>query len=165
MAAEPTTKFQWSEARRKEIGELRPRYEVPQGLIMPLLWMVQYDHDWISPEAMEAIAEECETSAAWVYSLATFYTMFELERPVKYQVQVCNNLSCGLNGSDSILEHLEKRLGIRAGEVTADGRIRLTAAECLASCGSGPMMQVNTTYYENLTCEKVDALLEEWKRD
>ncbi len=165
MAAEPKAEYRWSEAREKEIAALRPRYENARGLIMPLLWMAQYDNDWISPEAMESIAEKCETSAAWVYSLATFYTMFELERPIKYQIQACRNISCALNGSEEILAHLEKRLGIRAGEATEDGRFRLTAAECLASCGSGPMMQVNTTYYENLTCDKVDALLEEWKRD
>lgn len=165
MSAELKTPFRFSAEREKEIEALRRRYETPEGLIMPLLWMVQYDHDWISPEAMVAIAGKCDTSPAWVYSLATFYTMFELERPVKYQVQVCRNLSCALSGSDSILEYLEKKLGIRAGDVTADGKYRLTGVECLASCGTGPMMQINTTYYENLTPEKVDAVLEELDRD
>ncbi len=164
-ATERKKTFRFSEKREKEIAALRGRYEYPQGLIMPLLWMAQYDEGWVSPEAMETIAEICETSPAWVYSLATFYTMFELERPIRYQIQVCHNLSCSLNGSESILAHLEKKLGIRAGEATEDGRFRLSAVECLASCGSGPMMQVNTEYYEQLTPEKIDALLEEFGRD
>ena len=126
--------------------------------------MAQYDFGWVSPEAMELVAETCRTTPAHVYSLATFYTMFERERPVRFHIQVCNNLSCSLCGSEGILAHLEERLRIRAGEATEDGRFRLTAVECLAACGAGPMMQVNDRYYENLTKEKVDALLDEWRK-
>ncbi len=165
MATTEKTEVKFSEARKQEIERIRGRYETPRGLIMPLLWMIQDDYGWISYDAMELIAGECETSPAWVYSIATFYTMFELEKPIRYHLQVCNTLSCGLCGSESILAHLEDRLGIQAGESTEDGRFRLTAVECLASCGTGPMMQMNDEYYESLTTEKVDAMLEEWNCD
>jgi NADH-quinone oxidoreductase E subunit len=154
----------WSEERKREIAELRKRYETAQAMLLPVLWMAQEDFGWISCAAMELVAETCESSPAWVYSLATFYTMFELQRPIRYHIQVCHNLSCALCGSDDILAHLEERLGIKRGEATEDGQFRLTGVECLASCGTGPMMQVNDAYYENLTRERVDELLEEWKR-
>ena len=154
----------WSAARAEEIEALRRRYPTDHALLLPVLWMAQRDFGWISHEVMELVAETCRTSPAHVYSLATFYTMFELEKPIRYHIQVCNNLSCSLSGSEGILAHIEKRLGIRAGETTADGRFRLTAVECLASCGTGPAMQVNDAYYEKLTPEKVDALLEEWMK-
>ncbi len=156
--------LRWSDERRKEIEALRERYPVDHGLLLPVLWMAQYDFGWVSPEAMKLVAETCRTTPAHVYSLATFYTMFELEKPVRYHIQVCNNLSCSLCGSEGILAYVEEKLGIRAGETTDDGRFRLSAVECLASCGTGPMMQVNSTYHEKLTKEKIDALLEEWMK-
>ncbi|MFH1277675.1 MAG: NAD(P)H-dependent oxidoreductase subunit E [Candidatus Eisenbacteria bacterium] len=166
MSGGKTTKrLHWSADRTKEIEELRKRYPTDHGLLLPVLWMAQYDFGWISPEVMELVAGTCRTTPAHVYSLATFYTMFELERPIGRHIQVCNNLSCALSGSESILAHIEKRLGIRAGEATEDGRFRLSAVECLASCGTGPMMQVNAEYYEDLTAEKVDALLGEWMKE
>ena len=162
MSEGETRKLAWKEETEREIEDLRGRYPTSHALLLPVLWLAQRDFRWISPEAMELVAETCDTTAAHVYSLATFYTMFELEKPIRYHIQVCNNLSCSLCGSEGILAHLEEKLGIRAGEATEDGRFRLTAVECLASCGTGPMMQVNDRYYENLTIEKVDALLEEW---
>lgn len=160
-----TKKLRWSADRAKEIEALRKRYPTDHALLLPTLWMAQYDFGWVSPEAMELVAETCRTTPAHVFSLATFYTMFELERPVGRHIQVCNNLSCALSGSESILARVEKKLGIRAGEATEDGKFRLSAVECLASCGTGPMMQVNTEYYENLTAEKVDALLDDWMKE
>ena len=159
-----TKKIAWSDGRRQEIDELRKRYPNDHGLLLPVLWMAQYDFGWVSPEAMELVAETCRTTPAHVYALATFYTMFERERPIRYHIQVCNNLSCSLCGSEGILAHVEEKLGIRAGEATEDGLFRLSAVECLAACGGGPAMQVNTAYYENLTREKVDALIEEWRK-
>jgi NADH-quinone oxidoreductase subunit E len=160
-----TKKLHWNAERLQEIEELRKRYPTDHGLLLPVLWMAQYDFGWVSPEAMELIAETCRTTPAHVYSLATFYTMFELERPVGRHIQVCNNLSCSLCGSENILAHVERKLGIRAGEVTADGRFRLSAVECLASCGTAPMMQVNDEYYENLSKEKIDELLDGWMKE
>jgi NADH-quinone oxidoreductase subunit E len=97
--------------------------------------------------------------------VVTFYTLFNQHRPGKHQVWVCRTLSCALRGSDAILAHCERRLGIHTGQTTADGKFTLRTAECLASCGTAPMMQVNKTYYENLTPEKVDEILAGLSRD
>ena len=92
--------------------------------------------------------------------MVTFYTLFNQSPPGKHQVWVCQTLSCALRGSGEILQHCEKKLGIHVGETTKDGRVTLRTAECLASCGSAPMMQVDKTYYENLTPEEVDRILD-----
>jgi len=155
-------KLAWSEKSGRAIEALRKRYPTDHALLLPVLWMAQREFGSVSAEAMELVAETCRTTPAHVYSLVTFYTMFERERPVRYHIQVCHNLSCALSGAEKILRQIEKKLGIRAGEVTPDGRFRLSAVECLASCGSGPAMQVNDAYHEHLTPEKVDALLEKW---
>jgi len=155
----------WKEETRREIEDLRGRYPHPHGTLLPVLWLAQRDFGWISPEAMELVAETCETTPAHVYSLVTFYTMFETERPIRYHIQVCTGLSCTLRGAEEIVARFEEKLGIRAGACTDDGRFRLSRVECLGSCGTAPMMQVNRTYHEDLTVEKVDALLEEWMKD
>jgi NADH-quinone oxidoreductase subunit E len=97
--------------------------------------------------------------------VVTFYTLFNQHRPGKHQVWVCRTLSCALRGSDAILAHCERRLGVHVGQTTADGKFTLRTAECLASCGTAPMMQVDKTYYENLTTEKVDEILGGLSRD
>ena len=154
---------EWKDVTNREIEALRKEYPHPHAMLLPVLWKAQRDFGWISNETMELVAKTCDTTPAHVYSIVTFYTMFETERPVQYHIQICRNLSCSLLGAESLLEHLEKRLGIRAGEVTEDGKFRLSTVECLASCGTAPVMQVNRTFFENLTVEKIDELLEEWK--
>ena len=97
---------------------------------------------------------------AHVKGVATFYTLFNKEPVGRHQVWVCRTLSCALNGADGVLHHCEKRLGIHAGETTKDGAVTLRTAECLASCGTAPMMQVDKKYYEDLTNDRVDEILE-----
>jgi NADH-quinone oxidoreductase subunit E len=94
-----------------------------------------------------------------VYEVATFYTMYDLKPVGRNKINVCTNISCMLCGSDDIVAHLQDRLGIQLGETTADGKVTLRQVECLGACGGAPMMQVNKTYYENLTAEKLDAIL------
>jgi NADH-quinone oxidoreductase subunit E len=96
-----------------------------------------------------------------VYEVVTFYTLFNQKPVGKYHLQVCKTLSCALVGAGQLISHLENKLGIKVGETTEDGLFTLKTVECLASCGTSPMMQVNDAYYENLNGEKVDALLEE----
>jgi len=98
-------------------------------------------------------------SAAHVHGAVTFYTMFKQRPSGRYHVQVCTTLSCMLRGSDELLEHIEKKLGIRAGETTPDGKFSLVRVECLGSCGTAPMLQLNDDYHEDLTPEAVDRLL------
>ena len=141
--------FSFSEENLKQIAALKRRYPSPAALSLPCLWMVQYQEGYISIEAIETISEIIGTPAMEIYRVATFYTMFHLEPTKRLRVMVCKTLSCQLCSSEKILEHLEKR------EVT------LEHVECLGSCGSAPVMQIDDRYYENLTTEKVDAILKE----
>ena len=127
--------------------------------MLPALWLVQRQVGWISHEAMEYVGVLLGLSAAKVYEVATFYTMFNLNPVGRHHFQVCRTLPCQLMGAEGITEHLEKKLGVKLGETGADGRYSLTEVECLGSCGTGPMLQLNDDYHENLTTEKLDALL------
>ena len=139
------------------------RYPEKQAAMLPVLWVVQAEQGWISGPAMEWVARKLECTPATVQSVVRFYTMLD-DRPVgKYKLQVCRTLSCELMGARRIIDHLRERLDIEPGETTADGLFTLQEVECLASCGTGPMLQCNFRFYENLTPERVDALLEELK--
>ncbi len=153
--------FVFTDENLKKIEALQKRYPSPKALTLPLLWMVQYQEKVISLEAIEVIAKLIDTPPMEIYRVATFYTMFNLERVGKYHVQLCKTLSCALCGKAEILEHLEAKLGIVPGESSEDGRYTLTQVECLGSCGTAPVMQINDVYYENLTDDKIDAILEE----
>lgn len=114
---------------------------------------------WLRNDLVEAVAEYLEMEPISVWEVATFYSMYVLEPVGRNKVNVCTNVSCMLCGSDEIVGHLEKRLGVKIGETTQDGKVTLREVECLGACGGAPMMQVNKTYHENLTPEKVDAIL------
>lgn len=148
----------------KEIEELLAHYPTKQAALLPLLHLAQKEFGWISPAVMELVAKRLDLSPAHVYGVVTFYSMFLRQPPAKYHLQVCRTLPCALMGAATVIDYLEKKLGIKAGETTRDGRFLLTEVECLASCGTAPMMRVNETYHEGLTEEKIDQLLEEWNR-
>jgi NADH-quinone oxidoreductase subunit E len=116
---------------------------------------------WLSDELIAAVAKVLGIPPVWAYEVATFYSMFHLEPCGRNEVAICTNISCWLNGGEDIVRHCEKKLGIRHGESTADGRIHLKQEEeCLAACAGAPMMIVNGDYHEKLTPEKVDAILD-----
>ncbi|MEE9342768.1 MAG: NADH-quinone oxidoreductase subunit NuoE [Gammaproteobacteria bacterium] len=116
---------------------------------------------WLTRELMDAVAEYLEMPPVAVYEVGTFYSMLELEPVGRNMVAICTNISCMLCGSDTIVDHVEKKLGIKIGDTTEDGRITLkNEEECLAACIGGPMMTVNGHYHENLTPEKVDQILD-----
>lgn len=145
----------------ERVDRIVARYPRRLAAMLPVLWVVQEERGWISPGAMEWVAERLGTSPAKVQAVVSFYTMFD-DRPVgKYKLQVCRTLSCELMGARRIVDHLRERLGIEPGETTADGTFTLQEVECLASCGTAPMMQCNLKFYEHLTPERVDALLAE----
>ncbi len=153
--------FALSEERERELGQILSRYPNKMAACIPVLHLCQEANDnWVSDEVIAFVAERLELSTAHVKGVVTFYTLFNQERPGKHQVWVCRTLSCALRGSDNILAHCEKKLGIHAGETTKNGRVTLRTAECLASCGTAPMMQVDRSYYENLTTEEVDRILD-----
>jgi NADH-quinone oxidoreductase subunit E len=134
------------------------------ALIQGLMVAQEQNGGWLTDELIAAVAKYLELPAIWAYEVASFYSMFE-QRPVgRNNVAVCTNISCWLNGGEDIVRHCERRLGIRLGESTADGRVYLKPEEeCLAACAGAPMMVVNGHYHENLTQESVDKILDELK--
>ena len=152
--------FVLSEAHERELAEILSRYPNKMAACIPVLHLCQNANDnWVSPEVIQFVAERLDLPAAHVKGVVTFYTLFNQHKPGKHQIWVCRTLSCALRGSEELLSHCERRLGIHVGETTADGKFTLRTAECLASCGTAPMMQVDKTYYENLSPEKVDEIL------
>ncbi len=152
--------FAFTNENLVKIEALKKRYPSPKALSLPCLWMAQYQEGVISLEAIEVIGQLLDTPAMEIYSVATFYTMFNLERVGTYHLQLCKTLSCALCGKAEILDYLQSKLGISVGESSADGRYTLTQVECLGSCGTAPVMQINDRYYENLDREKIDTILE-----
>ena len=133
-----------------------------QSAVLSALEAAQHQNGgWVTRELMDAVADYLGMPRVLVYEVGSFYSMIELEPVGRNMVAVCTNLSCMLCGSETIVEHVEKKLGIKLGETTSDGRITLKLEEeCLAACAGGPMMTVNGHYYEKLTPEKVDEILD-----
>ncbi|MCD9015002.1 NADH-quinone oxidoreductase subunit NuoE [Parachryseolinea silvisoli] len=132
-----------------------------KSALLPLLHVAQAEFDgWLSPETMDYVASLLNIKPIEVYEVASFYTMYNLKPVGKCLIEVCRTGPCWLRGADDIVEHFEKKLGIKEGETTADGVFTLKTVECLGSCGTAPMLQCGSDYYENLTTEKVDTLIE-----
>lgn len=144
--------------------EILARYPVRRAALLPTLWLAQKEFGHISPEAMVYVAELLGLSPAFVSSVASFYTMYYKQPMGRYHVQVCRNLSCSLLGAEEIGESLKERLGIGFGETTPDGQFSLDAVECLASCGTAPMMQINDDYWENLTPQRTLEIVDQLAR-
>jgi NADH-quinone oxidoreductase E subunit len=145
--------------------ELVARYPLRRAAIMPTLWLAQEQFGYVNDEVVEYIAGLLELSPAYVAGVTSFYTMFYRKPMGKYHVQVCTNLSCSLVGSETILEVVTRRLGIGLGEMTADGLFSLSEVECLGSCGTAPMMQINDDYWENLTAERTIEIIDRLDRE
>ena len=144
----------------KEVDRIVARYPHRKAALLPVLWEVQKHKGWIDAEAETWVAERLGTSPSHVHGAVTFYTMYKQRPSGKYHIQVCTTLSCMLRGSDDLMAHIEGKLGIRDGETTSDGKFSLIRVECLGSCGTAPMFQLNDDYHENLTPEKVDEILD-----
>lgn len=157
-----TIKF--SEEKLNKVKEIVARY--PEGkqksALIPVLHLAQDEFGgWLDVPVMDYVAELLGILPIEVYEVATFYTMFNMKPVGKYVLEVCQTGPCMLRGSDAIIEHIKNKLGISAGETTPDGLFTLKPAECLGACGYAPMLQLGKFYKENLTIEKVDALLDE----
>lgn len=156
--------FTFNKENETKFNSLLERYPNKSSLMLPSLWMVQYQEGWISLEAMRFIAEKLECAPMEVYSVASFYTMFNLKPIGQYHIQICRTLSCMLCGSKSLQDHLQNRLHIKAGETTKDGKFTLSLVECLGSCGTAPCMRLNDDYIEHLSIEKLDEILDELEK-
>ena len=142
----------FSEGTLAEYRALLTRYPQRRAALMPILWLAQREFGWLSLPVMEYVATLMELPLAWVTSVASFYTMYWKEPKGRWHIQLCRNLPCALRGADDVRAAVEQRLGIRHGEKTTDGRFSLEEVECLASCDTAPVLQVNNAeYHENLT--------------
>jgi NADH-quinone oxidoreductase subunit E len=149
-----------SDSTRQKIDRLIAKYPVARSALIPSLHAVQAETGYLTKEAVSEIAGIFRLSPNEVWEVASFYTMFYKKPVGKYVLQVCTNISCMLCDSTEILRHLQKRLGIKTGETTTDGKFTLLEVECLASCGTSPVVQINEDYHENLTTEKLDQILD-----
>ncbi|WP_115712147.1 NADH-quinone oxidoreductase subunit NuoE [Legionella sainthelensi] len=154
-----------SAERIKEIDHWVAKYPMDQkqSAVMSALRIVQEEHSHLTTELMDAIADYLDMPAIAVYEVASFYTMYEHKQLGRHLINVCTNISCMLCDSAAVVKHLEKKLDIKLGETTDDGRFTLRAVECLGACVNAPMMQVDKDYHENLTPESIDKVLEQYQ--
>jgi len=143
----------------KTVDAIVAKYPQPKAALLPVLWEVQKAAGSIDFAAEEWVASRLGVAASHVHGCVTFYTMYKQRPSGRHHIQVCTTLSCMLRGSDELLKHLERKLSIKPGETTSDGKFSLVRVECLGSCGTAPMFQLNDDYHENLTIESVDRLL------
>jgi NADH-quinone oxidoreductase subunit E len=160
-AARPSARpIRFSDAQLAEVRRLQALYPERQAALLPVLRMAQETFGHIAPEVEVYVGALFELSPAHVHEVVTFYTLF-FQRPVgRHVVAVCHNLSCSLRGAEDVLAYLQERLGIEAGETTADGRVTLLRVECLCACEAAPMMQVDDAYIGPLDRAAVDRVLE-----
>ncbi len=159
---------QFSEEKLKEVQRIINFY--PEGkqksALIPVLHLAQQEFGgWLSSSTMDYVASLLKLDPIEVYEVATFYSMYNLKPVGKYMFEVCQTGPCMLNGSDNIIQYIGEKLGIKPGETTSDGLFTLKTVECLGACGYAPMMQMGKTYREHLTKEKVDAIIEECRKN
>ncbi len=153
----------FSEATLQEFHELATHYPVKRATLLPALWLAQKEFGYISHDVIEAVAELVEITPAQVEEVVSFYTMYLTEKPGRYHLQLCRTLSCWLRGSEEIAAMIEKKLNLRPGETTPDGFFSLQMVECLGSCHTSPVMQINEDYHENLTPETAEKIIDDLK--
>jgi NADH-quinone oxidoreductase E subunit len=154
---------QFSPERLRQFEETVSRYPKKEAAMLPVLYLAQQEFGYLSAEAIEYVARLMGQSPAQVHGVVSFYTMYNMKPIGRHHVQVCRTLSCALAGAEKITEFIKKKLAIEVGQTTADRRFTLSEVECLASCGTAPMMQINDDYYENLNEEKVTEILDSLK--
>ena len=160
--------LKFSDEAMKTVREIMARY--PEGkqksAVIPVLHIAQAEFDgWLSPEVMDYVASILNIEPIEVFEVASFYSMFHLKPVGKCVIEVCQTSSCWLMGAEDIVKYIEKKLNIRVGETTSDGMFTLKVAECLGSCGTAPMLQCGASYHENLTYEKVDKLIDQYRSE
>jgi NADH-quinone oxidoreductase E subunit len=148
----------------QEFEDIAARYPVRRAALLPALWLAQREFGWISEDAMVCVAKLVGVSPAQVMEVANFYSMYQKRKPGKHHLQVCQTISCLLNGSEEIKKTIERVLDLKPGETTPDGQFSYQLVECLASCHTAPCMQVNDDYHENLTPESTEKLINELRK-
>lgn len=154
---------EFSQESLKKFDAIVGRYPKKEAAMLPVLYLAQKEFGYLSPEAIEYVAAIMGVPVARVYGVVTFYTMLNMKPIGRHHIQVCRTLPCALAGAERISAAIRDKLRIGVGETTADGKFTLSEVECLASCGTGPMMQVNDDYYENLNEQRVGEILDKLK--
>lgn len=160
----PPMAFELTSDRKAILDELLPRYPTKQALTIPLLHICQEQNGYINEDVIAFVAKTLSLSTADVQGVVTFYTLFMQKKVGRNVIWVCRTLSCELAGAREITHCLEKKLGVHCGETTKDGEFTLLKAECLAACGQAPMIQLNDRFYENLTPDQLDAIIDDAKK-
>lgn len=142
------------------IEKLKALYPNPKSAIMPVLWMAQKKWGWLPTNVMQLVAEAMNLPYAHVYGVASFYTMYFKKPMGEYHIQVCTNVSCMLLGGEKIYDHVCQKYGIGHNQRTADGKFSLEEVECMGACGGAPMAAINEDYYENISIESLDKILD-----
>jgi NADH-quinone oxidoreductase E subunit len=155
-----SAELQFSEENLRKIDELKKRYPTTKALTLPALWIAQEQFGYISQDIMKYLARLLNVTESHMLGVVTFYTMFHQSPKGKYHIEVCTNVSCMLRGADKIVEYLEKKLGISIGQTTPDMKYTLSEVECMGACDTAPMLAVGDDYYENLTVEQIDRILD-----
>ena len=153
--------FTLSAESEKIVDELLTRYPTKRAACLPLLHLCQRQSGWVSTEVVDYVAKRLDLPTSEVQGVVTFYTMYHQQPVAPNVVWVCRTLSCDLRGARAIQSHLEKRFGCGVNGTSKDKKFTLKTAECLAACGQAPMVQINDAYYEDLTIEKLDRILDE----
>lgn len=152
--------LEFSPQALQKISEIISRYPHKQSAVVPVLYLAQEEFGHLSQETIDYVANLMEIPPARLYGIVSFYTMLHMKPIGRHHIQVCRTLPCALQGAEKVLDFLKKRLAIDLGETTPDGKFTLSVVECLASCGSAPVLQINDDYYENLSEEKIEKILE-----
>lgn len=156
---DPNKRVEFPEAVKKRFDEVLTRYPNKEAALLPTLHLVQETWGWISPEAVHYVGGLLDLSPATVFGVVSFYDMYNQKPVGKYQLRVCTNLSCMVSNAYDIYEGLCEKLGVQPHETTRDGLYTVVEVECLGSCGTAPVVQVNNDYHENMSVPKMEELL------
>jgi NADH-quinone oxidoreductase E subunit len=157
--------IEWTDGEKTEIEEICGRYPERRAAMLPVLWKAQRKFGWLNLDVMRLVSKSVGQPPSEVFAVASFYTMLKKQPTGRYLFQVCQTLSCALRGADALVAMLEDKLGIQCGQTTEDGMFTLIRVECLASCGSAPMMQINDDFFELLNESRVDEIIAALKAD
>ncbi|MGH7844298.1 MAG: NADH-quinone oxidoreductase subunit NuoE [Candidatus Binatia bacterium] len=151
--------LEFTQQALRQFNEIVARYPKKEAAMLPVLYLARQEFGHLTGEVIAYVAEIMDLPVARVYGVVTFYTMLNMKPVGRHHIQVCRTLPCALMGAEKITALLKAKLGIEVGETTADGKFTLSEVECLASCGTAPMMQINDDYYESLSEDRVATIL------
>jgi NADH-quinone oxidoreductase subunit E len=154
------TPFAFSPENEAKLADLLTKYPTKRAAVLPALWLAQEQEGHLTVESMEYVAKRLEQSAVSVFAVVEFYTMFKTEPVGKHHIQLCRTLSCTMRGCEDLHGLIERKLGIGPGEKTPDGTFSFETVECLGSCGTAPMMRMDRRYWENLTVDKLERIID-----